>query len=140
MIEATFGARQSNRFAAPAATAATAEKRPTAEFWLNPGFVTPSTKYPFVSLPVGLPLSLDDRKEIRGNTEYAKLLSAQNDLLEEIIERAQKLAPGEDLIVMMPVQIRRVRGEQEQVASTENELSPRGKLFGEQVEPITVAE
>jgi hypothetical protein len=130
MIEATFGARQSNRFAAITSTAATAEKRPAAEFWLNPGFVTGNEKYPFVSLPLGLPLSLDDRKEIRGNSEYANLLSAQNDLLEEIIEQAQKLAPGDDMIVMMPVQIRRVRGEQEQVAASENPLSPRGKLFG----------
>ena len=139
-ITATFGrpTTRSNRFEAfrqdAPAQSNQQEKRPPAEFWLNVGYLTDNEKYPFIALPVGIPLSLDDRKEIRGSSEYTQFLSAQNDLLEELLEAAARLNPGEEEIISHPemplaLQLRRVRGEQEQVPAGVNPLSRRGMLF-----------
>lgn len=128
-INATFG--RFNRFNNNASAEPEVKtERKQAEFWINVGYETGDEKYPFVSLPLGVPLSLDDRKEIRGTSEYVNFLSAQNGLLEELIELAGQLEPGEDTIFSHPemplaLQLRRVRGEVAPTETTENPLARR---------------
>lgn len=122
-----FGTQQS------ASAAQAQQDKPKAQFWLNVGYPTGDPKYPFVSLPNGIPLDLSDRQELRGSPEYTAFLSAQNDLLEQVVAQAEGLEPGEDMIIQndgspLAFQIRRVRGEAEATPAEENALA-RPNLF-----------
>lgn len=124
----TFGANNGNM-----GSSNTAQDKPKAKFWLNVGYETGDAKYPFVSLPLGIPLDMSDANELRGSNEYVNFLSAQNSLLEQIIEQANTLAPGEDRIFAagdsgLAFQIRHVRGEVEATPADQNTLA-RPNLF-----------
>lgn len=109
---------------APAATANS--DKPKAQFWLNIGYAVdvqseegPMTK--FVSLPTGIPL--DTQEELptnSSNEEFRMLRLAQNDLLEQLNAFAQTLQPGEERILDLQIQLRRVKGEQAPVAASDN--------------------
>jgi hypothetical protein len=126
----TFGQRAGN---VASMGASNAQERPKAQFWLNIGYKTGDDKYPFVALPNGIPLDMSDQNELRGNSEYVQFLSAQNDLLTQIIEEASKLQPGEDKIIEHPemplaFQFRRIREDAAHVPADQNTLS-RQNLF-----------
>lgn len=101
------------------ATTAAAEK-PKAQFWLNIGYQTTVIEdkeevTKFISLPVGIPLDTMELREVKGsNADYRALLSAQNDLLEQLKAHAAKLEPGDETIIgegALVIQLRRVKAE-----------------------------
>lgn len=112
----------------------TRDKRPPAEFWLNIGYPVAlkdedgNESITFVSLGLGIPLDQIEPFEVRkaGSSNMAALREAQNELHEAIMTEAQKLAPGDSVILFgdvnvgLCVQIKRVRGEVE--APAENPL------------------
>lgn len=100
-----------------------AAEKPKAQFWLNLGYVanegTEDEK--FISLPTGIALDTQEPLQITGNSEdFRAMRSAQNDLLEQLIEYAQNLEPGEEGIIQLQVQLRRVKAPAEAIASDEN--------------------
>ena len=114
----------------PTAAAASAkEERIPAKFWLNVGYEVEVTgsdgtnETRFVSLPVGLPLDTQQHKASRGTGEVAQIISAGNDLLDELVKAAQAIPPGGTQIVNLQIQIRHVQ-EQNVVASGNNPFSP----------------
>ena len=111
------------------AKAAPANDKPKAQFWLNLGYgvVVEGEDGPenrFVSLASGIPL---DGQEVLAtnsrNVAFAQLQAARNDLHDQLMELAAQLAPGEDRIVQLEVQLRRVN---EDVAVT---VDPSRNMF-----------
>lgn len=96
--------------------------RPAAKVWLNVGFYAgEGENQKFVSLPQGIPL--DTMEPIRvnsSNEDFRMFQSARNDLLEALLAEAANLAPGEENVVNIQVQIRRVSDEQAAPAAGEN--------------------
>jgi hypothetical protein len=97
------------------------EDRPAAQYWLNIGYRVEvptadgqGTEVKFVSLPVGIPLDTMKPLEMPRSQSFAQLQAARNDLLEQVMKEAQKLEPGEDVVVGtgtgLEIQIRRVSG------------------------------
>lgn len=112
----TFGARklQSN-------TRDQADERPKAQFWLNFGYISDvqdeDGTYRFVSLVTGVPLdTLEDLPVNSRNRSYAQFNQARNELRDDMLTEARKLAPGEDVCGteehgVLTYQIRRVAEE-----------------------------
>jgi hypothetical protein len=102
---------------APEATA-TAEARVPADVWMNVGYEQPGKDeegndiVTFIGVPLGI--ALDTQKPIdTSKTRSANLLKTQtkqNALLEQLQQAATELKPGEECIVNLAVQIRRVKG------------------------------
>lgn len=120
-LATTFGAR-SRSAAKPAA-----QDLPKAQIWLNIGYLVPATdtrEERFVSLPVGIPLDTMEKVSTRSsNTDFALFQQARNDLFDQIMEQANRLAPGEYYVMEcqngLAIQIRRVNAETEVAAPAE---------------------
>lgn len=116
----TFG--QSN-----AATTSTAKAdKPKAQFWLNIGYVANegSDDEKFISLPTGIPLDTQEPLPTNSsNADFRAMRCAQNDLLEQLIAYAQNLEPGEEGIINLQVQLRRVKAQEEAIPSDENKYA-----------------
>ena len=103
------------------------EERPASKFWLNVGY---SVEVPnedgvlenkFVSLPAGIPLDNIEALPLKGkNAEWNMFQSARNDLLEQLMAAAAQLKPGEEQIVNLEIQLRRVNDEAVVVNKDEN--------------------
>ena len=106
-------------FGLPSADAATPAKddRPKAQFWLNLGYTvevktSTGTEERFISLPLGIPLDTQEPEKTNSkNREWAMIQAARNVLLEELKDYAQHLAPGDERIIELQVQLRRVNDE-----------------------------
>lgn len=113
------------------APAATNEKTP-AKVWLNIGYTVDAkqmvdgemkTVQQFVSLPVGIPLdtmvaiALPKGK----NKDYRNLVAARNVLMKKLQEISEKLDSGEDTLVPLQIQMRRVDAEVEAVGEDDNQ-------------------
>lgn len=118
-------------FGGSSARAATqADDRPKAELWLNIGYevTVPMVvdgknvdETRFVSLPTGIPLDTMDKVSARtSNDTFAAFQTARNDLLDQIMKAAEELAPGEEKLLNLQIQLRRVNGERAEIASEEN--------------------
>lgn len=98
-------------------SAAAADDRPKALSWINVGYsvdvvVDGVTEQRFVSLPLGIPV--DTQEELKTNTrnqEWNMLQQARNELVKQLSELGASLAPGEERIVNLQVQLRRVKDE-----------------------------
>lgn len=106
-------------------SAAKADK-PKAQFWLNVGYVanegTEDAK--FISLPTGIPLDTQEPLPTNSsNADFRAMRCAQNDLLEQLIEYAQNLEPGEEGIINLQVQLRRVKAEAADIPADENKYA-----------------
>jgi hypothetical protein len=119
-------------------TTAKTERKPTAQFWLNFGYMVASTTEGedsrFVSLPMGIPLDTMDKVSVRSqNQDYAQFQAARNDLLDQMLEAAGALQPGQDYVLEveggLAVQIRRVAAEVEAPKTDESNVYARPKLF-----------
>lgn len=114
---------------------APANERPKANFWLNIGYMVQlqvevdgkvQTEDKFVSLPTGIPLDTMEKVSTQSsNTEYAAFQSARNDLLDQIMDVAKTLEPGEQKIVGgseggLAIQVRRVSDERAPIAADSN--------------------
>lgn len=101
----TFGAPSSNND-----TSAPSADRTPSNFWLNVGMTAgEGEKERFVSLPMGI--ALDNQKPIavRGsNEDFNAFTVARNDLLDQLQNIAASLAPGEEKIIGLQVQLRRI--------------------------------
>ena len=103
--------------------------RPKSRFWINIGYdsgvldeYTGNNK--FVSLPAGIPLDGQERVNTNSrNAEFAAFQSARNDLLAQIMAVAENLQPGEEKLLQLQVQLRRVNDEAEEIPATENAFS-----------------
>lgn len=116
----TFG--QSNA----AATTETKTAKPKAQFWLNIGYVANegSEDEKFISLPTGIPLDTQEPLPTNSsNADFRAMRCAQNDLLEQLIEYAQNLEPGEEGIINLQVQLRRVKAEAADIPADENKYA-----------------
>lgn len=117
----TFG--QSN---AAATTTETKAAKPKAQFWLNIGYVANegSDEEKFISLPTGIPLDTQEALPTNSsNADFRAMRCAQNDLLEQLIEYAQNLEPGEEGIINLQVQLRRVKAQEESIPADENKYA-----------------
>lgn len=91
---------------------------PQAEFWMNIGYsVGEGEDERFVSLPTGIALDTMRPVKANGNGEFAQFRAAQNNLREQILEAAAKLAPGEAILLEgscqgLQIQIRRRAGDE----------------------------
>lgn len=105
---ARFGAKNAAASAAPSKS----EDKPKSQLWINIGYPTGDPDYPFVSIPVGIPLDGMEPKKIKGsNSDYNQFVAAQNALLEQLLEEAKAVKPGEALEIGLQVQLRRVNDE-----------------------------
>lgn len=117
----TFG--QSN---AAASTTDSKAAKPKAQFWLNIGYVANegSDEEKFISLPTGIPLDTQEALPTNSsNADFRAMRCAQNDLLEQLIEYAQNLEPGEEGIINLQVQLRRVKTESADIPADENKYA-----------------
>jgi hypothetical protein len=99
-------------------SAAASDERAKAQFWANIGYVSnvkdDSGEYRFVSLGLGIPLDgIETLPTDMRNTQFAQFNQARNQLRDDLIEDASKLAPGEDTLIPigdtgLMLQIRRV--------------------------------
>lgn len=113
----TFGRRSSSN---PASSNNT-EERPQSQLWLNIGCETGDEDYPFLNLPMGIPLDQVKPVKITGrNDKFKAFRSSQNDFLAYLEAEGEKLKPGEDLILTMQVQLRRIDDEQMSVDPKDN--------------------
>ena len=122
-----------SKLAARETTAAGANARtdqPKAKVWMNIGYyvAAPTAEDPeatkFVSLPMGLPIdTMQKVKTNSSNQDFAALRTAQNELLDLLIEAGLTLQPGQDEIVNLQVQLRRVNDEQKPVDPESNPYS-----------------
>lgn len=108
--------------------------RPKAKFWLNIGYdsgvadeSTGGTK--FVSLPAGIPLDGQERLATNSrNQEFAAFQSARNILMDRILARAEQLLPGEEVMLNLSVQLRRVNDEVADIAPGNNPFTKEFKF------------
>ena len=119
-FEHTFGKPQANN--------SSKDDRPKAQFWLNIGYpVTVKTEsgeeQRFVSLPTGIPLDTQEPLATNSrNAEFAAFQAARNNLHEQIMAAAQALQPGEEKILNLQIQLRRVNEESVAVDSSKNQF------------------
>lgn len=100
--------------------------RPKAQYWLNVGYTVQEETEDgvvdtFISLPLGIPL--DDQKalpENSSNARYAALSAARNSLYEQLMAVCAELGDGEEQLLDLQIQVRKVRGEAATVKSGEN--------------------
>lgn len=115
----TFGAYTNN-------AASNSADRPKAKFWLNVGYTanegTEDAK--FISLPTGIPLDTQEPLSTKSsNEDFRAMRCAQNDLLEQLVAFAEGLEPGEEGVIQLQVQLRRVKEEAAPIAAGENKYA-----------------
>lgn len=115
----TFGATNNN-------AASNSADRPKAKFWLNVGYTanegTEDAK--FISLPTGIPLDTQEPLSTKSsNEDFRAMRCAQNDLLEQLVAFAEGLEPGEEGVIQLQVQLRRVKEEAAPIAADENKYA-----------------
>lgn len=116
--------------------AGAADDRPKAQFWINVGYPVDveidggTTETRFVSMPMGIPV--DTQEELKtntGNAEWNMLQQARNALVQLLTETGKELKPGEERIVNLQVQLRRVKDESAQPDAKSNPfMLPSKKL------------
>lgn len=102
------------------------DERPKAEFWLNIGYpvdveTSEGTEARFVSLPVGIPVDTMEKLSVKSsNEEFSALQSARNDLLDQIMEAAQKLNSGEEVTLNLELRLRRINADKPAISPENN--------------------
>lgn len=102
-------------FGPKTAAAPAANSRPKAQVWMNIGYTVEvpldggAVESRFINLPMGLPLdTMEEVATTSSNEVYAAMQIAKNDLLKQLLTAAAELAPGQERIVNLQVQLRRV--------------------------------
>lgn len=79
------------------------------KLWLNVGAQTDDEDYTFLAIPRGIPLDNVDPLKVSGkNEKFKHFRSAQNDLLAQLKKLGEGLKPGEDMIINLQCQLRRI--------------------------------
>lgn len=120
-FETTFGNQAKNN------GSTNKDNRPKAQYWINIGYTVqvkgeqgPEDR--FVSLPTGIPLDTQEALPTNSrNAEFAAFQAARNNLHDQIMAAAAKLQPGEEKLLNLQIQLRRVNEETAPVAA---ELNP----------------
>ncbi len=118
-------------FKKPTNSAASTEDRPKAEFWINLGYDSGykpegSEESLFISLPQGIPLDTQEHLSTNSsNAQFAAMRAAQNDLLDQLIAKAETLQPGEATTINITVQLRRVKAPAEPILPENNPLAKK---------------
>ena len=120
-------------------TKASHTDRTPAQYWANIGYVAVAQDQDgeeheiFVSLNRGIALDDVERMdESSSNLEYAARSQASNGLLDDLLEAAKKLEPGESKIISsgdLSIQLRRVRDKNQSSISPENNPLRRKMSF-----------
>ena len=105
----------------PAATAA----RPKSQYWLNIGYDSgvagEDGKSKFVSLPAGIPLDGQEPLPTNSrNAEFSAFQAARNNLMEQIQAVAEALAPGEEKMLNLQIQLRRINEDAAELPAEQN--------------------
>lgn len=118
--------------------AAQSDRAPS-QYWANIGYVAVAQDQDgeeheiFVSLNRGIALDDVERMdESSSNLEYAARSQASNGLLDDLLEAAKKLEPGESKIISsgdLSIQLRRVRDKNQSSISPENNPLRRKMSF-----------
>jgi hypothetical protein len=97
------------------AAASNKQDKPKANFWLNVGLLKKvDDGEVFLSLPIGIPLDTQDRlPETSSNKEFAQMQAARNNIMDQLIAYANTMEPGQDIVIDLQVQLRRVKETQE---------------------------
>lgn len=114
----TFGSAVANK---PAAT-----ERPKAKYWLNVGYTANegTEEAKFISLPTGIPLDTQEHVSTKSsNADFRAMRCAQNDLLDQLVAFAEGLEPGEEGVIQLQVQLRRVKEEEADIPADENKYA-----------------
>ena len=75
----------------------------------------------FVSLATGIPVDTQEKLATNSrNAEYAAFQHARNNLHDQIMAAAQKLQPGEERMLNLQIQLRRVNDEVEPAFGDDN--------------------
>lgn len=104
------------------------EDRPKAQFWLNVGYESEvvlegEDKPRFISLPMGIPLdSMEPAKTNGQNQVWLKQQHARNDLYDQIMTKAQELAPGETIVFNLQVEVRHIAEDAAPIDPSVNEF------------------
>lgn len=103
-------------------------QKPKAQLWLNLGYTIEGAgkegEDVFVSLPTGIPLDTQEPVQTNVKSEdFRALRSAQNDLLSDLLKYAEGLEPGQETIINLQVQLRRVKGDEAPIAPAENKYA-----------------
>lgn len=128
-FQKTFGSGSGN------VKGGSSEERPKAQLWLNIGYDSGvednngGTK--FVSLPTGIPLDTQEKLPVNSrNRDFAAFQSARNDLLEQILNVGKTLEPGEERILNLSIQLRRVNADQPEITANDNPFVRKLDLMG----------
>jgi hypothetical protein len=130
----TFGTNNtSTKSSAPAANSHS--DKPKAAFWLNVGYDSGVTdeegESRFVSLPVGIPLDTQDKLPTNSrNKDFAAFQAARNDLLDQLMELAHSMEPGEERILNLQLQLRRVNDVAPEASLSDNKFARKLSLVG----------
>lgn len=113
-------------------TVASTSEKEKAKVWVNIGYeVEVDGVKIFVSLPFGTPLDTMNAIPRRGNNqEWLNIVDAKNALLEQLLDVANNIAPGESVLVpegVLKIEIRRVSEESAPSNASSNPLMK--KLF-----------
>lgn len=108
----------------------TNDDKPKANFWLNIGYYVDvevqngddvHTEQRFISLPAGIPLDTQEMLPTNSsNDDFRAMQTARNQLLEDIMAAAEQLEPGQDEILNLTIQVRRIKGEQAPIKPESN--------------------
>lgn len=117
----------------PVAPAAIAGDKPKAQFWLNIGYDSGVTDEDgtsrFVSLPVGIPLDTQEKLPTNSrNKDFGAFQAARNDLLDQLMELAHSMEPGEEQVLNLAIQIRRVNDTAPEASTTDNKFARKISL------------
>lgn len=101
---------------------------PKAQFWINIGYTAEidtddGVEKRFISLPMGIPVDTQEKLPTNSsNVLWAMQQAARNDLMEQIMEAAKTLKPGEEAILKLEVQLRHVRDEAPAATAENNQF------------------
>ena len=95
------------------------DDKPKAQFWLNIGYqvevpTDSGNEDRFVSLPQGIPLDTQEAVSTKSkNKDWQAFQVARNDLLSQMLKLAETLEPGEEKLLNLQIQLRRISDEEE---------------------------
>jgi hypothetical protein len=83
--------------------------RPKSKVWLNPGLFVQTQEGPqWIPLPLGLGIDTMEPMQVRGqNVDFIKRANASNQLLADLKNAGNRLAPGEELQIPLTLILRR---------------------------------
>ena len=100
--------------------------KPKAQFWINVGYEVQvqagdQVETRFVSLATGIPVDTQEKLATNSrNAEYAAFQHARNNLHDQIMEAAAALSPGEERMLNLQIQLRRVNDEMAPAEGNDN--------------------